>query len=397
MRKKAIYYALAAAGLFAVYKVFFGGAKSAALKESSFEYAAVERRDIRASVSANGNVSPVNVVSVGAQVSGKIDKIYVDYNSRVKQGQLLAVVDKSLLVEDVKSNEAKLKDAQQKYDLAKLNERRYADLYKSGYIAQIEHDQAKTELAGAYSNFVTARSNLDRSRTNLGYAEIKSPVSGVVISKDVEEGQTIASSFSAPTLFKIAEDLKKMQISASISEADIGSIRQGQSVDFTVDAYPADTFRGAVEQIRLNPTTEQNIVVYSVIVGIDNKDEKLLPGMTAFVDINTAERKDVVAVANAVFSFRPDDSVAGMVDYPENRNVGVGEAMLYKFDASSRRLKGVKVRRGSTDGKFTEISAGGISDGDRIISDYAQGVKKGASGNGAMRRPGGGPGRGGPL
>jgi len=391
-RKKYLWVALGVAVLLIGWRVTFGKKDSGSITRASFEYTEVAQRTIKAVVSANGNLNPASVVSVGAQVNGKVEKIYVDFNSRVTPGQLLAEIDKSLLSEDVAAADARLKDATQSYKLAQLNERRFAELFEKGYIAQIEHDQVLAELAGAYSNYITARANLERAQINLSYAEIRSPVSGVVISKDVEEGQTIASSFSAPTLFTIAEDLSKMQISASISEADIGAIKSGQDVDFTVDAYPTKTFMGKVDQVRLNPTNEQNVVVYSVIINIDNKDGLLLPGMTAFVEINTKKKEGVPSVPNTAFAFRPAANVH--IEFPLEKQLARGEAFLYAYDAAARGLRAVKVRRGITDGRFTEIEETELKLGDMVVVEIAgSGVKRasssGSRGGGQGGRQGG--------
>ncbi|MDR1009038.1 MAG: efflux RND transporter periplasmic adaptor subunit [Rickettsiales bacterium] len=372
-RRKILKWAIAIIALFVIYKIFSPSKKGANIKESSFDFATVTRRTIKAQISANGNVNPVNLVSVGAQVSGIVDKILVDYNTPVQAGQLLAVIDKSSLQEEMKAAEARYEQAKTKLKFATLNQARELELYEAGYVAKIELDQAETELAAANSDYVSAKSTMERVQINLGYTEIRSPVKGIIISKNVEEGQTIASSFSAPTLFVIAEDLKKMQIEASISEADVGNVKPGQSVDFTVDAFPLETFKGAVDQIRLNPKTEQNIVVYNVVIKIDNKDEKLLPGMTAFVEINTLEKKDALSVENQALQFRPPESLDSKVVYPEDRKLGASQGFVYVFDTSIKGIEAIKITKGISDGMHTEIEGAGIGEGDKIIMDYLEG------------------------
>ncbi|MBR1544717.1 MAG: efflux RND transporter periplasmic adaptor subunit [Alphaproteobacteria bacterium] len=369
-KKKVIVLVVVLGAVFGGYKLFFGGSKSLTLKPEFFEFAKISKQDIHSSVSATGTINPVNVVSVGAQVSGIVDKIYVDYNDDVKTGQLLAQIDKSLLIEDINSTEAKMAQAKAKFDLAKLDKDRTEALFNEGYIAKLELDQAVTDLASAEADYIAAKANNERSKRNIEYAEIKSPVSGVVISRDVEEGQTIASSFSAPTLFTIAEDLTKMQIEASISEADIGNIKKGQNVDFTVDAFPVETFHGKVDQVRLNPTTEQNVVIYNVIIKIDNKDGKLLPGMTAFVDVDTLRKNDVLSVENYVLQFKPDEALQSYIIYPENKSLQANETFIYTFKKGDKDMKAVKVVKGITNGVITEISAPELKDGDMIISDF---------------------------
>lgn len=356
--------------VYLIFKLFFGGDGSLSLRPDFFEFSKISRQDIRSSVSATGTVNPVNVVSVGAQVSGIVDKIYVDYNDNVKVGQLLAEIDKALLIEDINSTEAKMMQAKAKFDLATLEKNRTEELFNAGYIAKYELDQAVTDLASAEADYIAAKANNERSKRNIEYAEIKSPVSGVVISKDVEEGQTIASSFSAPTLFTIAEDLTKMQIEASISEADIGNIRKGQDVSFTVDAFPLETFHGKVNQVRLNPTTDQNVVIYNVIIDIDNKDGKLLPGMTAFVEIDTLKKDDVMSLENYVLQFKPDSALQSYIIYPENKKLAVDETFIYVFDPDTKTIKAFKIKKGITNGVFTEISSDKLKEGDTIISDF---------------------------
>ena len=369
-KKKIVIYLLLLVLLFGCYKFFFGGNKPLKLKPELFEFSKLSVQDVHSSVSATGTINPVNVVSVGAQVSGIIDKIYVDYNDNVKVGQLLAQIDKSLLIEDINSTEAKMVQAKARLDLARLDKDRTEALFNEGYIAKLELDKAVTDLATAEADYVAAKANNERSKRNIEYAEIKSPVSGVVISKAVEEGQTIASSFSAPTLFTIAEDLTKMQIEASISEADIGSIKKGQNVDFTVDAFPVETFHGVVDQVRLNPKTEQNVVIYNVVIKIDNKDGKLLPGMTAFVDVDTLRKNQVLSVENYVLQFKPDEALQSYIIYPEDKSLAVNETFVYTFNKGDKDIKAVKVVKGITNGVITEISSTELKEGDQIISDF---------------------------
>lgn len=374
-------------------KILFSTPSELKLKSNNFEFSKITKGDVKSKVSATGIVNPVNVVSVGAQVSGIIDKIYADYNDNVKIGQLLAEVDKSLFVEDVNASQARQTQAKAKYELAKLNKERIEQLYNAGYIAKVELDQAETELTTAKADYTSATSDLERSKRNMDYTRITSPVSGVIISRDVEEGQTIASSFSAPTLFTIAEDLKKMQIEASISEADIGTIKKGQSVDFTVDAFPLETFKGYVDQIRLNPTTEQNVVIYTVIIKIDNKDNKLLPGMTAFVEINTQEKNDVKILDNITLQFKPEDVLRDKVIYPENSRLGAGEGFVYTYDDESKTLNAIKIKKGITNGSITEIISDELNENDFVISEFNyDGTAKSSKATPAIRvgGPGGG-------
>lgn len=368
--KKKIILLLLILFLFLIFKLFFGGEKSLSLKSELFEFSKLSKQNIRSSVSATGTINPVNVISVGAQVSGIVNKIYVDYNDKVKNGQLLAEIDKALLIEDINATNARMMQAKAQFDLATLEKNRTEELFNAGYIAKLELDQAVTDLATAEANYIAAKADNERSKRNIGYAEIKSPVSGVVISKDVEEGQTIASSFSAPTLFTIAEDLTRMQIEASISEADIGNIKKGQNVNFSVDAFPLETFTGVVDQVRLSPTIDQNVVIYNVIIKIDNKDGKLLPGMTAFVEIDTLKKDDVVALENYVLQFKPDDELASYIIYPEDKNLAVDEGYVYTFNTKDKVIKALKVKKGITNGVFTEITSSDLKEGDKVIADF---------------------------
>jgi len=388
MKIRKRYVALAiVAGIAGWWFFFREGRGARSLQAADFTFAEVESRSIKSAVSANGNVNPVNVVQVGAQVSGIIDKIYVDFNDRVSKGQMLAEIDKSAILQELGANKARVAQAEAAYRLARLNKQRAQELYNAGYVARLELDQAEVDYANSDANLVSAKSALNRSEINLGYADIRSPVSGVVISRDVEKGQTIASSFTAPTLFRIAEDLSKMQIGTSVSEADIGVIKAGQKVNFTVDAFPLQTWSGKVEQIRLNPTTEQNVVVYNVIIAIDNPDGKLLPGMTAFVEIETKEAKDAPALPVRALQFRPDDSLREHMAEQVGRPA-VGEAFV--FALSDGKIKPVRVRRGLSDGAYTEIITDELSVGDKVIVDHNSSGRRSAPrqvGGGGNNRP----------
>ncbi|MCL2439108.1 MAG: efflux RND transporter periplasmic adaptor subunit [Alphaproteobacteria bacterium] len=338
--------------------------------EATFIFTAIEKRDIKAQISANGNLNPVSIVNVGAQVSGIVEKILVDFNSVVRPGQLLAEIDRQTFEETFRSVSANQKLAEANYRFSELEYNRAQELFAEGFIARVEMDRAETDMIAAHARLIQANADVERARLNLGYTEIRSPVAGIVISRAVEEGQTIQASFSAPTLFVIAESLKNMQIEADISEADIGNIKRGQNVEFTVDAFPLKTFHGVVDQIRLSPTTEQNIVVYKVIIRVENKNEALLPGMTAFVDINTQEKKGVLSVPNTAFQFRPNAHDETITDYPENRRLAVGQGFVFTFDSARGRIVANRVNRGITNGQFTEILDSELREGDRVINEY---------------------------
>ena len=348
--------------------------KSGAIKPDHFEFEVVKRGRISQEVTASGTVRPINVISVGTQVSGIIENVFADFNEKVEKGQKLAEIDKRLLNEDLNAARAKLEETKTKYATSKLNFERNKKLFDDDYIAKTELEQAQVDLATAKSNMESAQSMYNKAQRNLSYAEITSPVSGTVISRQIERGQTVAASFQTPTLFEIAEDLKKMQIEANIAEADIGKINQSQEVTFTVDAYPGDTFRGNIEQIRLNPTKEQNVIMYTVVIRINNDDERLLPGMTAFVSIKVKELDDALRLPSVVFQFKPGDLLREE-DKPSREVIrALQKDETYVYQLKDGIVVPVKVVRGVSDVRNTEIISG-LNEGDSVISEY---LKKGA-------------------
>lgn len=331
-----------------------------------FDLDTVSIGDITKTITANGTINPVNVINVGTQVSGTIEKIYVDYNDIVKKGQRLAELDTSILTRSVNEAESSMKKTKANLDLVQLNYERTKELFKNNYIAKVELDQAETELKNAKEEYNIAKSKYDVAKINLGYAYIDSPVSGVVISREVDIGQTVASSFSAPTLFQIAEDLTKMQIETSVSEADIGSIKVGQDVEFTVDSYPSKVFEGKVKQIRLNPVTESNVVVYNVIIEIFNEDKLLMPGMTAYVTIPIGEVTNVKKISTVSLRFNPDTRLLEImgVKKPEREK---GKIILYKLVGNT--IVPVQVKVGLSDLTQIEVESDDLEEGDQIISN----------------------------
>ncbi len=275
---------------------------------------AVDRGDITQTVSANGTLNPVTLVSVGTQVSGTVKKLQADFNDRVEQGQVLVMLDDALLKAQLTQDSANLAAAQNALKVANSNRQRVRDLNKEGFVSQQELDTAEQASQDAQARVTQLKAAVDKDNANIGYAIIRSPVSGVVVSRSVDEGQTVAASFNTPELFKIAKDLREMQIDAYFAEADIGQIKVGQKVKFRVDAFTGQRFTGTVKQIRLNPKTDSNVVTYDVVIGVANPDEKLLPGMTAYVDIGVQQRTDVLRVSNAALRFKPSDDSA--VDKP---------------------------------------------------------------------------------
>lgn len=326
--------------------------------------------DVIQAVSANGTLNPVVLVNVGTQVSGTVKKLHVDFNDRVKAGQILLELDPALLVAQVGQDEANLNSAKASLELAELNETRAHTLWQQDSIAKQEVDTAVQVRKSAQAQVAQASAQLAKDRTNLGYSVIRSPVAGVVVNRAVDLGQTVAASFQTPTLFQIAQDLRKMQIDSSFAEADIGNIRVGQPVQFTVDAFPDRTFSATVRQVRLNPTTQQNVVTYDVVVAVDNPDQILMPGMTAYVNVIVSQRKSALLVPNAALRFKPEGSQAVAKGKPaEEKAQGTGGSV---FVIEKERLRATPLRLGISDGKFTEVLAGDVKDGDPLVVGAAE-------------------------
>ena len=320
----------------------------------------VTRGDIKHVVTATGEINPVNTVNVGSQVSGTISNIYVDYNSRVTKGQLLLEIDPSVLQATVDESRAALDSAKSQLNLAKNDYERNKTLYDSGYIARAEMEQSQNNYEQAAQSVKRMESQYERAVTNLSYATITSPVDGTVISRKVDKGQTVAASFQTPDLFEIAEDLSKMQIETAVSEADIGVIKEGQNVTFTVDAYPRKTFNGIVKQVRLSPTTTSNVVVYTVVIDVDNADLNLMPGMTAFVTILVDAASDVWKTQNAAFLVRNFKNI--IVDAPDNVNPNEYIAVL-----RDDKPVFIKYTKGLITATETQIVSDELKADDRII------------------------------
>lgn len=331
----------------------------------------VRRGDLRVVVSATGTLNPVTTVQVGSQISGTISGLYADFNSRVRAGEILAQLDPTFLRAQVAQSEADLERARVTQRQAERDLERLTPLQAQGLASQADLDAAETALDAARASVKGAEAALARAETNLRYATIRSPIDGIVVSRDVDVGQTVAASLSAPTLFTIANDLKRMQLEAWVDEADIGRIVVGQTTTFTVDAFPELTFRGSVEQIRLAPRTEQNVVSYTVVVQVENPEEKLLPGMTANVSFVVAEETDVLKVPAAALRFRP----AAGEDAPGGRPRPDGPALaegaprrggVYLLEESGEPRR-VEVTVGITDGVFTTVSGEGLAEGDQVV------------------------------
>ncbi|MBR6231922.1 MAG: efflux RND transporter periplasmic adaptor subunit [Alphaproteobacteria bacterium] len=348
---------------FGGWKMFSRGGEKH-LKEPDFEMVKVEKGNVVYSVTASGKIQPINTVSVGTQVSGIIEEVLADYNDEVKKDQVLARLDTSVLRENLNDAQAQLDLANAKEKIEQLNYKRTKQLYEEKLIAKTTFEEAEIALETAKASVLSAQANFNRANQNYGYATITSPVSGTVISKEVEQGQTVAASFSTPTMFKIAEDLTKMQIEANIAEADIGMITTHMPVTFTVDAYPNDTFDGTVEQIRLSPTEEQNVVMYTVVIQVDNSSRKLLPGMTASVDIKIQEALDVLTLPAMALQYKPSNAVKNQMKMEKISDLSSNQAVVYHF--KNKKMEPVIIEKGLADLSLIEIKSG-LKEGDSVI------------------------------
>ena len=350
--------------------------------EKRFKLASVEKGDVTQTVSANGTLTPLVLVNVGTQVSGTVRKLYVDFNDKVAAGQKLLELDQSLLQTVARQSQANVVNVQASYDLARANEARMRKLLQQEYISQQDYDSAAQTLKSAQAQLAQARAAADKDQVNLGYSVIVSPVSGVVVARLVDIGQTVAASFQTPTLIQIAQDLSKMAIDTSFAEADIGNIKEGLPVRFTVDAFPNRTFHGKVQQIRLNPTNQQNVVTYNVRIRVDNPDLILLPGMTAYVNIGVQKRENVLLVPNAALRFKPSDidkkpdagnkPAAGAAPAAGEAKGGKGKKRDGQngtvYVLAGDELKPVAVQLGITDNRNTEVVGGDLKEGDRVVT-----------------------------
>lgn len=338
--------------------------------EEKYRTAHVEKGDVAQAVTANGTLNPVVLVNVGTQVSGTVMKLHVDFNDPVKKDQILMELEPSLYRQQVNGSEASVKNAAAALDLAVSNEARIRDLRKQEYATSQEMDQAEQMLKSARAQLDLARAQNEKDRTNLSYTVIRSPVSGVVVSRDVDVGQTVAASFQTPTLFRIAQDLGKMQIDSNFAEADVGSIRVGQAARFTVDAFPGRLFQGKVRQIRINPTIQSNVVTYDVVVAVDNPDKILFPGMTAYVSIIVAQRQGALLVPNAALRFRPPSpDKKGSWEKGTGKKEKPGMGVVYILEQG--KFRPVPIGAGITDNKFTEVASGDLKEGDHIVVEEA--------------------------
>ena len=337
-----------------------GGKKE---EKINFKQEKVATHTLQNSITATGTIEAVTSVTVGTQVSGIVNKLYVDYNSVVKKGQVIAELDKTNLISELNTAKANLASTESNLSYQSANMKRYQTLYKKGLVSADEYENALLAYRQAKEQVVSSRENVQKAQTNLGYATITSPIDGTVISKSVEEGQTVAASFNTPELFTIAKDLKNMQVIANVDEADIGGVAVGNRVNFTVDAYPDDTFEGVVKQVRLEATTTNNVVTYEVVISAPNADLKLKPGLTANVTIFTKEQADILSVANKALRFTPTKETVGkdmkIVDCKGKNKV---------WTLNGNTLTAHSVNIGQSDAMHTQIISG-IKAGQSVVTE----------------------------
>ncbi len=360
MNKKKTLVIVAVAAIAALVVWLLSGGKKE--EKITFDTAAVAPANIMNSITATGTIEPVTSVTVGTQVSGIVSKLFVDYNSVVKKGQVIAELDKTNLMSQLNTAKTQLATAQSQLNYQTANYKRYKTLFEKGLVAADDFDNAKLSYTQAKEQVASAKEEVQRAQTNLGYATITSPIDGVVLSKSVEEGQTVAASFSTPELFTIAQDLTNMQVVADVDEADIGDVKEGERVTFTVDAYPDDTFEGEVKQVRQEATTTNNVVTYEVVISAPNADLKLKPGLTANVTIYTAERKGVLSVPSKALRFTPQKETVGKM-----KIVDVANAKNKVWTIEGNSIVAHKVNIGMTDGTNTQI-VGGIAEGTKVVT-----------------------------
>ena len=349
-------------------------------KENKAEYIKepIQARTITQIVEATGTIEPINTVSIGSQVSGRIEQIFVDYNTQVEKGQQLAQIDTSLFEAQLQQAKANINNAQAtlarnqallEYDTKTYH--RYKNLYDRNLVSKNDLDSAESayksdlaQVAAAKAQIMQAQANFATASANMGYTKIVSPVKGTVISKEVEVGQTVAASFQTPTLFTVAEDLTKMRIETSVSEADIGKVKEGQEVEYTLDGYPDSVFKGVVTQVRLSPTTESNVVTYTVVIEVENEEGKLLPGMTANVSIITGKKENILTVPNVALKF----TVAGNKQKYDKKGIWI--------DKKGKPVR-INIETGVSDDSYSEIISDEIKEGDVVyVRNLASGKKQ---------------------
>jgi HlyD family secretion protein len=378
----------------------------------AYRFAAIERGDLESAVSATGTLNAVTTVQVGTQVSGQVSAIYVDFNDQVRKGQLVARIDATLQQQTVRDAQAGLERAQAEERRARQDYERGKQLFEAKVLTEAEYNTAQYALATARSGVKSAQVTLDRARQNLSYTSIYAPIDGIVVERNVDVGQTVAASLQAPQLFLIANDLSRMQILASVDESDIGAIKEGMPVRFTVQAYPNERFNGTVRQVRLQSATLENVVNYTVVVAVSNETGRLLPGMTATVELITGSASDVLTVPNAALRFRPTAEMLAQVkkdasgerqrDSSSANGAATRQGITARqasnsfalwYEDAAGELRRARVRTGLTDGQRTQVGGEGISSGMRVIVGVSGGESATATTSPFQATQQGGPGR----
>ena len=362
MKNKKIWWAAGAVVIIALIVWLTSGGKKE--EKVEFETAKAAIGNIHNTITATGTIEPVTSVTVGTQVSGIVAKLYVDYNSEVKKGQVIAELDKTNLISELNRAKADLASAQSTLNYQQANFNRYQTLYNKGLVSADEYENARLSYDKARQTAASSRESVQKAQTNLGYATITSPIDGVVLSKSVEEGQTVAASFNTPELFTIAQDLTDMRVIADIDEADIGGVKEGQRVSFTVDAFPDDHFEGQVTQVRQQATTTSNVVTYEVVISAPNNDLKLKPGLTANVTIYTLEKNNVLTVPSKALRFMPNENIL-----QKGQQIEDTEARTKVWTLEGNTFKAHAVETGTTNGMLTEITKG-IGEGTEVLVDF---------------------------
>lgn len=343
-------------------------------RQERYKTRAADRGDITQTISANGTLNPVVLVNVGTQVSGTVFRMYADFNAEVKAGQVLAELDPSLFKAQLQQSRANMANAEAALNLAKNRMTRNSTLKETGFISDDALDAIRQQMEAARAQLAVSTAQYTRDRTNLDYSIIRSPISGVVIARNVDLGQTVAASFQTPTLFQIAGDLHQMQIDTSVAEADIGQLQIGQRANFTVDAFHDREFTGAVRQIRLNPAILQNVVTYNVVVAVSNDENLLMPGMTASVRFAVGHKSNVLRVPNTALRFKLEDAESDAADVATPKSA---DPVLYRLE--NKKPAPVTVKTGMTDGTYTEITGGALKEGDPLVIRETGGKEKAGS------------------
>ena len=372
------------AGLVAFTAIGLAGCKPSGAGVNHYESVAVSRGDLVQHVTASGTLSAVVSVDVGSQVSGKISSLSVDFNSPVKKGQLVAEIDPTIYEAAQQQAEGQLASAQAEVTLKQQNLKRKQILVPLKAASQLDLDQATAELAQAEATVVIQGAALASAKANLSYCKITAPVDGVVISRKVDLGQTVNAAMNTPVLFTVAQDMTKMNISAAVSEADIGQVRVDQTVDFTVDAFPNEVFHGTVTQVRKSPTTTQNVVTYETLISVENREQKLFPGMTADVSILVSERKEVLKIPNTALRYSPPDGAA--YDGTPPKKLDRSQRLVFSASTDGVKLKPVIIKTGITDGSDTEVTDG-LKTGEAVVTSTLTTTTKGGFGGPPPQTP----------